>query len=273
MGFYFVKILESFFVFVGRVSIDLLKFINSLLYKFGHFILFHLGLWKDYFRLRRVETIEQIETIGNQSFWVIALTAVFTGMVLAIQFYNGFSRFGAEGLMGYPIFIAITRELGPVFAALMLTSRAISAMAAELSSMRVGEQIDAIEVMGVSSKVYLIVPRVVASVVSLPLLVILFDLIGNVSAWFISVYVLGVNAEVYQSGVVQYLQVSDIGTSIIKGVVFGYLIGIIGVYMGYFAKGGARGVGIATTKAVVFSAVSIFGANYLLSALFLMIGW
>lgn len=214
-----------------------------------------------------------MERIGSDSLGVIVLTSIFTGMVLAIQFYHGFHQFSAENFMGYPIFLAITRELGPVFAALMLTSRAISAMAAELGTMRVSEQIDAIETLGVDSRRYLVIPRVIAATFSLPLLVILFNFIGNLSAYFIAVYVLGVNAESYQSLIQQYLKLNDLLTALLKALVFGHLVGLIGSYIGYHTRGGAKGVGIATTKAVVLSAITIFGANYLLSSLFLALGW
>ncbi|MGP1450445.1 MAG: MlaE family ABC transporter permease [Wolinella sp.] len=263
--------ISAFFGAFGRPFIMLWRGLGG----FGGFLLFHFRLLPAYFtppfRLR--EVFVQMESIGVGSFWVIVMTSTFTGMVLAIQFYQGFHQFGAENFMSYPIFLAITRELGPVFAALMLTSRAISAMAAELGSMRVSEQIDAIDTLAVDSRRYLVVPRIVASTLSLPLLVILFNFIGNLSAYLISINVLGVNEESYKSIIRQYLELGDLMTSLAKAFVFGYLISLIGTYIGYSAKGGARGVGRATTSAVVFSAVTIFGANYLLSALFLALDW
>jgi len=132
---------------------------------------------------------------------------------------------------------------------LMLTSRAISAMAAELGTMRVTEQIDAIETLAVDSKKYLIIPRILATTVSLPLLVITFDFVGNVSAYLISTKALGVNPVAYQNTIQQFLEFSDIGTGVLKALVFGFLVSSIGSYLGYIAKGGARGVGIATTSA------------------------
>lgn len=259
--------IERIFAPIGRPFTNFYKYLEG----FGVFIIFHLHLFPKYFTLpfRIREIFKQINIIGSSSFWVIALTATFTGMVLAVQFYHGFKQFGAEGFMGYTIFIAITRELGPVFAALMLTSRAISAMAAELGTMRVTEQIDAIDTLGVDSKKYLIVPRVIATTLSLPILVIIFDFIGNVSAYMVSIYVLDVNSVIYENMVRRYLEFSDIFVSIIKAFVFGFFIALIGTFVGYNTSGGARGVGISTTKAVVFSSVTIFGANYFLTALFL----
>jgi len=204
---------------------------------------------------------------------VISLTAVFTGLVMSLQLYQGFKDFGAEEFIGYTVFISITKELGPVFGALMLTSRAISSMAAELGTMRVTEQIDAIDTLAVDSRKYLIIPRIIASTISLPILVILFDFLGNLSAYFISTEVLGINPNAYRNTISTFLEFSDIGVGIIKAFVFGFLISSIGTYIGYFTKGGARGVGIATTEAVVMSAVTIFAANYFLSSLFLFLDW
>ena len=189
--------------------------------------------------------------------------------------------------MGYTIFISITKELGPVFATLMVISRAISAMSAELGTMRVTEQIDAIDILGIDSREYLIVPRVIASIcsvtlivprviattISLPLLVILFDFLANVSAFLISVYVLELNRVTYQSIIQQLISFSDIYTGIVKSIVFGFVISLIGAYIGYWTKGGAKGVGESTTKAVVISSVSVFAVNYLFSSLMFVLGY
>jgi len=265
------KLLENFFALFGHPVI----LFFHLLEKLGTFVMFHIRILPLYFTypLRIKETFKQMEAIGVNSSGVIILTAVFTGMVLAIQFYQGFHKFGADAFMGYTIFIAITRELGPVFAALMVTSRAISAMSAELGTMRVTEQIDAMDTLSVDSRKYLIIPRIIATTLSLPLIVILFDFVGNVSAYLVSVHILDVNAISYRSNINQFLEITDITNSIIKGVVFGYLIALIGTYIGYFTKGGARGVGRSTTSAVVFSSVVIFAANYFLTALFLSLDW
>lgn len=262
---------EKFFAYLGTPVVAFYGGLKAL----GDFVIFHISLLPLYVKrpFRTKELFKQMEGIGVNSFWVIALTAVFTGMVLAIQFYYGFEQFGAESFMGYTIFIAITRELGPVFAALMLTSRAISAMAAELGTMRVTEQIDAIDTLAVDSKNYLVIPRILATTLMLPLLVVVFDFLGNISAYLVSVYILGVNSVSYQDVIIQFLEVTDITSSLIKAVIFGYIISLIGTYVGYNTSGGAKGVGRSTTKAVVISSVSIFGANYFLSALFLAMEW
>jgi phospholipid/cholesterol/gamma-HCH transport system permease protein len=241
--------------------------------KFGKFIRFQFSLifllFSSRFRLK--ETIHQIEAIGIGTFGVIFLTAFFTGMVEAIQLYDGFAKFGTESFIGFTIFVSITKELGPVFGALMLISRSISSMAAELGTMRVTEQIDALDTLSVNSKNYLIIPRIVATTISLPILVVVFDFVGNFSAYIISIYGLDINSVSYLSVIKQYVFFDDIYTGVIKAAVFGYLVGSIGTYMGYFAKGGAKGVGIATIKAVIYSAITIFTANYFLSAIFLIL--
>ncbi len=173
-------------------------------------------------------------------------------MVEAVQLYQGFSKFGAEGFMGYTIFISITRELGPVFTSLMVISRAISSMSAELGTMRVTEQIDAIETLAIDSKKYLLIPRIIATMVSLPLLVIFFDFISNFSAFLISWLMLDLNPVAYIDAIKQLLQFSDIGTGLIKGIVFGYFMGAIGSYVGYFTSGGAKGVGNIYDKGCCF---------------------
>ena len=263
--------IENFFTMVGSPFVKSVSGLNAL----GRFILFQLRVFPLLFKsLSRSKLLfKQIEIIGIGTIGVVVLTAMFTGMVESIQLYKGFHDFGVESFMGYTIFVSITKELGPVFATLMLISRAVSAMAAELGTMRVTEQIDAIETLGVDSKAYLIVPRIIATTLSLPMLVIIFDFVAISSAYLISTNVLGVNPTAYQDTIMQLGHFSDIGSGLIKAVVFGLLVSSIGTYMGYFTKGGARGVGQATIKAVVYSAVSIFIANYFLSSFFLFLGW
>ena len=247
----------------------------DILAELGKFTLFQWQMIKLAFvpPFRMKEIYEQLVIVGIGSIGVIALTGIFAGMVSAVQLYQGFHQFGAENMMGFPIFISITRELGPVFAGLMLTSRAISAMAAELGSMRVTEQIDALDTLAVDSKKYLLVPRIVATTVALPVLIILFDVLGNLAAYLISVYMLGVNETAFLNTIHMYLSLSDIFTGIAKGFVFGFFIGTIGTYIGYHTSGGARGVGRATTTAVVYAAIMVFVLDYFIAAIFLIVGW
>ena len=263
--------METFFYYLGLPFVRLFESLE----RFGAFLIFQAKLLPLYFKppYRVKETLQQMEIIGVGSLFVISLTAIFTGLVEAIQLYQGFHKFGAESFMGYTIFVSISKELGPVFGALMLVSRAVSAMTAELGTMRVTEQIDAIDTLAVDSKKYLIIPRVVATTISTPILVIVFVFLGNLAAYLISTIALGVNPTEYKNTITTYLEFSDIGTGIIKAVVFGYLISIIGTYIGYFTRGGARGVGLSTTKAVVYAAMTVFAANYFLSSLFLYLDW
>ncbi|MDD2779929.1 ABC transporter permease [Sulfuricurvum sp.] len=256
--------------FLGYVGRPFLHFYD-VIERFGFFILFQFSLFKLYplaFKRYKI-VLTQIEVIGLGCMGVVTLTALFTGMVEAIQLYDGFHQFGIENFIGYTIFLSITKELGPVFASLMLISRSISAMAAELGTMRVSEQIDAIDILGVDSKEYLITPRIIATVISLPLLVIWFDFIAIGSAYVISTGVLGINPIAYQETLMRLGEFNDIMTGVIKAAVFGFIVSSIGSYIGYHTSGGARGVGQSTIYAVVYSAVAIFITNYFLSSLFL----
>ena len=262
--------IESILAFIGRPFLAMYKSIES----FGAFVIFQLQIIPLYATVfsRPKLLFRQIEIIGYGSLGVVSLTALFTGMVEAIQLYEGFKDFGVEGYMGYTIFVSITKELGPVFGTLMVTSRAISAMAAELGTMRVTEQIDAIDLLGVDSRAYLITPRIVATMLSLPLLVLWFDFISISSAYMISTGVLGVNPIIYQDTIAQLGSFSDISNGLIKAFVFGIIISQIGSYVGYSASGGARGVGQATISAVVYSSIALFVSNYFLSSVFLVLG-
>ena len=240
----------------------------------GKFLLFQLEvillLFKPPFRWRQV--LEQVHFIGFGSLGVIFLTAFFTGLVEAVQLYRGFHEFGVEDFMGYTIFLSIVKELGPVFASLMVVSRGISAYAAELGSMRVTEQIDALDVMAVNSKQFLVVPRILATIISLPLLILFFDAVANIGAYLISVYSLDINGYTYLENIKLYGKVKDFIEGVVKGAVFGYLISAIGTYIGYNTRGGAKGVGRSTTLAVVIASITIFVADYIISALYLIFG-
>lgn len=243
--------------------------------RFGAFVIFQAKLVQLYAKVFKRPTIvlAQIDIIGLGCVGVVTLTGLFTGMVEAIQLYSGFHQFGIESFIGYTIFLSITKELGPVFASLMLISRSISAMAAELGTMKVSEQIDAIDILGVDSKEYLLVPRIVATVISLPLLVVWFDFVAITSAYIISTGALGINPTAYQETVMRLGEFDDIMTGVIKAAVFGWIVSAIGTYIGYHTNGGARGVGQSTINAVVYSAVAIFVANYFISSLFLYLNW
>lgn len=209
--------------------------------------------------------LRQMEFVGAGSFFIVFLTGTFAGLVLAIQLVEGFGRFGAETLVGSTIAIALTRELGPVLTGLIVTGRVASAMATELGTMRVTEQIDALQTMAVNPIQYLVAPRVLAGVVMMPILTMFFNVLGMLSAYYISVYVLGIDAGSYMGYIRKYLQPPDVTMGVIKSVVFGLLITTVACYKGFNAVGGARGVGQATTSAVVFNFVAIFVIDYLIT--------
>ena len=263
--------MEAIFAFIGRPFINFMKKMD----KFGAFILFQLHLFplmmKRPWRIKQI--FEQTEVIAIGTFGVIFLTAMFLGLIEAVQLYQGFSKFGAESFMGYTIFISISRALAPLLAGLMVTAQAISSMSAELGTMRVTEQIDAIETLAVDSKKYLLIPRIIATTIAVPILVLAFDFISNFSAFLMAWFALDMNPVVYQDSIQQLLTFSDIGTGMLKGLVYGYLIGSIGAYVGYNTTGGAKGVGISTTKAVVLASVTIFIADLFLSIIFLALNW
>ena len=215
------------------------------------------------------QLLAAMEFIGVGSVFIVALTGVFSGMVLALQTTHSLRDFGAEGVVGQVVAVSLTREIAPVFAALMVAARAGSAMAAELGNMRITEQIDALVTMAVSPVQYLLSPRLLAAVLTVPLLCILYSCVGMGGAWLVAVRWLGVDPGIFISNIERHLLPSDFFMGLIKSAVFGFLIAAISCTRGYFASGGARGVGEATTQAVVHSAVSILIANYLLTTLLL----
>jgi phospholipid/cholesterol/gamma-HCH transport system permease protein len=222
-------------------------------------------LFRPPYRLRHI--ILQMEEVGFNSIPVVLVTATFTGMVLALQSYIGFKRFSAESLVGMVVALSMTRELGPVLTGLIVTGRAGSAMAAELGTMRVTEQIDALTTLGVNPVKYLVVPRLVASLIMLPLLTVLSDIVGIIGGYFVSVKMLGANPIVYIRRSIDFLELNDIYSGLLKAAVFGTIIAIIGCYKGFYAEGGAEGVGKATTGAVVISSMLILISDYFLTAL------
>ncbi len=211
--------------------------------------------------------LKQMEQIGFNSIPVVITTALSTGMVLALQSYTGFKRFGAETLIGSVVALSMTRELGPVLTGLMVAGRAGAAMAAELGTMRVTEQIDALSTLATNPMKYLVVPRFIASTVMMFFLTILGMMIGIIGGYFVGVKVLGSNPVTYIDNSINNTEVKDIWYGLIKALVFGAVVGLIGCYKGFHTEGGAEGVGKATTGAVVVSCMLILILDYFLSAL------
>jgi phospholipid/cholesterol/gamma-HCH transport system permease protein len=230
-------------------------------------LLIQAALWCIRPPLRLRLMFKQMEFVGVKSFNVVLLTGAFTGGVFALQTYHGFSLFGAESLVGSTVALALTRELGPVLTSLMVTGRAGSAMAAELGTMRVTEQIDALYVMAVSPIQYLVVPRLLASIIMLPVLTVICDFVGIVAGYLVGVGLLGINYGIFTSKILEYLEFKDIAMGLAKAAFFGLILALIGCYKGFYTSGGAEGVGRATTEAVVLASVLILGADYVLTAL------
>ncbi|MDZ3836165.1 MAG: ABC transporter permease [Rhodospirillales bacterium] len=210
----------------------------------------------------------QLIEIGYYSLPVVGLTAIFTGMVLALQSYTGFSRFSAEGAVANVVVVSITRELGPVLAGLMVAGRIGAAMAAEIGTMRVTEQIDALSTLSTNPMKFMVAPRLIAGVTMLPLLVVIADIIGVFGGYLVAVYKLGFNPANYLQNTFDALQTEDVVSGLVKAAVFGLIVTLMGCYHGYTSRGGAQGVGAATTNAVVSSAILILCFDYILTELF-----
>ena len=213
------------------------------------------------------EWIRQMVRLGVDSIPVVFLTAMFTGMVLALQTYNGFQRVHAENFVGSVVALAMLRELSPVLVGLMVTGRVGSSMAAEIGTMRVTEQIDALEALATDPVHYLFVPRVIAGIVMLPFLVVLGDALGIGGGYLVGVKLMGANPVVYESNTYQYLQMNDIWSGLIKAAAFGLILTLTGCLRGYTTSGGAEGVGRSTTAAVVSASLIILLSDFFLTKL------
>ena len=206
--------------------------------------------------------------IGYFSLPVVALTAVFTGMVLALQSYTGFARFSAQGAVANLVVLSVTRELGPVLAGLMVAGRVGAAMAAEIGTMRVTDQIDALSTLSTNPMKYLVAPRLLAGAIALPLLVLVADMLGVLGGFIVSTLKLGFNVNSYLMNTINFVQMDDVVSGLVKAAVFGFLISLMGCYQGYNSKGGAQGVGAATTLAVVSASILILAFDYVLTEMF-----
>lgn len=209
---------------------------------------------------------KQMLEIGVKSLPVVLITAVFTGMVLALQTYTGFKRFGAEALVGSVVALSMTREMGPVLTGLIVTGRAGAAIAAELGTMRVTEQIDALETLATNPIKYLVVPRFIAGMIMLPALTVVADIVGIAGGYLVTTGLFGASSAVYWRRTWDYLETADIYNGLIKACFFGASMALISCYKGFYTTGGAEGVGKATTGAVVLSFMTILISDYFLSA-------
>jgi phospholipid/cholesterol/gamma-HCH transport system permease protein len=252
-----------FFEAIGRTILRILE-------EFGRFfqMLGRTAAWMVRPPYDLPELLRQMVRVGWDSIPVVLLTTLFTGMVLALQTFNGFARFHAENLVGSVVSLSLTRELAPVLVALMVTGRVGSAMAAELGSMRVTEQIDALTALGTEPVQYLIVPRVVAAVLMMPLLVIVGDVVGMYGGYLVAVQLLGANPVSYVDNSFQFLHVKeDVVSGLIKAASFGLIFSMIACVRGYYTSGGAEGVGRSTTRAVVSGSLSVLVTDFFLTKL------
>jgi phospholipid/cholesterol/gamma-HCH transport system permease protein len=214
------------------------------------------------------QLMRQFVDIGYYCLPVVGLTALFSGMVLALQSYTGFARFSAEGAIANVVVLSITRELGPVMAGLMVAGRIGASIAAELGTMRVTEQIDALTTLSTNPVKYLVVPRILAGTLMLPLLVLVADIVGVFGGFLVSVYKLDFNAANYIGQTIDFLETMDVVSGLVKASVFGFIVTLMGCYFGFNSRGGAQGVGMATTNAVVSSSILILITNYFLTGIF-----
>ena len=211
--------------------------------------------------------LSSLEFVGAGSLAIVILTGAFTGMVMAVQSAYAFKLFHAESLVGTTVALALTRELSPVLTGLMVTGRVGSSFATEIGTMNVTEQVDALRTMAVNPIQYLVTPRVIACVIMVPILCQLCTLVGVAGAWLVAVKGLGLDEGVFFDRIVTVVKPWDIWSGIIKAACFGFIIGLVSCFKGLNAEGGARGVGVATTRAVVVSSVSILIADYFLTVM------
>jgi phospholipid/cholesterol/gamma-HCH transport system permease protein len=253
-----IKILEA----VGRVFLRLFE--QTGLW-FG--MLWRTAIWAVRPPLEMTEWLRQMVRVGVESVPVVFLTTMFTGMVFALETYSGFHRVHAENYVGSAVALAMLRELSPVLVGLMVTGRVGSSMAAEIGTMRVTEQLDALEALATEPVQYLFVPRVIAGIVMLPFLVILGDALGIGGGYLVAVKLLGANPVIYQQNTFQFLKIDDLWAGVLKASVFGLILTLTGCVRGYYTTGGAEGVGRSTTRAVVSASLTILLTDFFLTKL------
>lgn len=256
--------------FMHRILLDFIgKFSLSICTRIGIFIFFLKKVFECFFytRLDTKKLFFQMERIGVDSLFITLLTGFFSGAVLALQMYYGFNKFGTENMIGPIVAITLTRELAPVLTALMVTGRCGSSITAEIGTMVITEQVDALTTLHIDVYRYLVAPRILGTIVVLPFLSLFNAFIGILGGYIVYVYYFHLNAVDYIDGIKEMLEGLDIIGGMIKAAVFGFILASVGTYKGLFTHGGAKGVGIATTQAVVMASISILITNYFLAML------
>ncbi len=256
------EISEALFYRSLKKMIDSIQSVGDL------FIFIYDGIRLLFVRPSRVgELIKHMEFVANQSLGIISLTALFTGLALSLQVYLGFKMVNATNLVGPIVALAITRELGPVLTGLIVAARAGGAMAARLGTMRVNEQIDAIDVMGIDPKQYLISPRMAAAIISMPLLTAVFDFVAMIGSYFLVVHLVHLDEAVFWQKIRDTIEIRHIMEGLMKSSFFGLIFAGICTYRGFYTSGGAKGVGEATNRGVVISMVMIIVLDYFLTSM------
>lgn len=255
---YFLKMVD----FLGLFAIDSCSAIGRIC-----IYLYHVFFACISTSLKIKKTFDQALNIGVNSLTVIILTGASAGGVIAYQSYVGLHRFGGEQFIGPIVFIAMVREFGPVLSGIMVTGRAGSAMIAEIGSMRISEQIDALQTLCINPFQYLIIPRIVASTIILPFLSLFCSFCGISAGYIVATKFLGVNSELYLKTIRDSVEFADIRNGLIKATLFGFLLAWISSYKGFTTTGGSKGVGISTTQGVVYASVAIFITDYIMAAL------
>lgn len=246
LGRYFIGTVSDFIASTGQIILFFNESVRLIFAKPSRF----------------AEIIRHMEFIGNQSIGIICLTGGFTGLALSLQLYLGFKLFNAVNMVGPTVALGITRELGPVLTGLIVAARAGGAMAARLGTMRVNEQIDALDAMGVNTKQYLVSPRLVAAFICMPLLVAVFDFVAMLGSWFLCVKMVALDEAVFWQKIADFIEIRHINEGLLKGMIFGVYFALMCTYRGFNTSGGAKGVGEATNQGVVQSMVGIIILDY-----------
>lgn len=260
-----IRYIES----LGGFFVKMFHGLPKTIQQFGFFIVFIGQSLAEPIKgkIRWTNMMMQMKSIGVSSLFIVGLTGIFTGMVMALQTGRAFSQFQAETLTGAVCALSIWKELGPVLAALMITARSGSAMAAQLGTMQVSQQIDALVSMAVNPMGFLVAPRIIACVVVTPILTAMFDFMGMIGSYLVGVHLLKIDAATFVEKIVFYTTTGDLIEGLFKSAIFAFILSSISCYKGFFTKGGAEGVGRSTTEAVVLSSVSILVFDYFLTAL------
>ena len=265
-GWQLGRLLTGPFAVIGRVAIS---WVDNL----GASAIFLLLAFLKILRSKQlIKIVQQVYYIGARSTMIIMLVSFFTGMVLGLQSYHALVKFGAQGALGTLVSLTLVRELGPVLTAIMIAARAGSAITAEIGIQRISEQIDALDTMRIDPLRYLISPRIIASIISFPLLTVLFDLVGIIGGYVSGVLLLGANASTYVYRVQTSMDMKDVTDGLIKAIVFAVIVSMVCCYQGYFThmrtdSHGAKAVGLSTTSAVVLSCVLILVSDYVVTSL------